>query len=186
MKNLSQHIYQTAQIATRSAALALGIIFSSVGTTAVAQNITAGVLQNMKIDHVMIGVDNFGVMIAWYREKLGFQEEKRWTVDGLNGIDLAYIVGPDGFRIEFIGGGKGPRTPVPASFPEHFTMRGLQHLSFRVADVDAAVAELRARGVAVFVEAEDYPVGAQRRVAFIKDPEGNVIEFAGPLLQRGQ
>lgn len=38
-----------------------------------------------------------------------------------------------------------------------------------------------ARGVSAFVPAESYPEGAERRVAFILDPEGNVIEFSHPL-----
>lgn len=46
------------------------------------------------------------------------------------------------------------------------------------------MAELTKRGVPAFVSATDYPKGAERRVAFVKDPEGNVIELAGPLAGR--
>lgn len=83
----------------------------------------------MSADHVMLGVDDMNAMIAWYRDKLGFQVERAWTVDGLPGIQLAYI-GGHGFRIELIAGGRGPRTSDPASFDQHFRMRGFQHLCF--------------------------------------------------------
>lgn len=171
-----------------TAAVTLGLVGAALNqppalaqSTASSNAQAASPLATMRVDHVMVGVDDFDGMIRWYVDKLGFLEEKRWTVEGLAGINLAYLIGPGDFRIEFIGGGKGPRTPVPATFPQHFTMRGFQHLCFWVDDVDAAMAELRRRGVPVFVPAEDYPVGAERRVAFIQDPEGNVIEFAGPL-----
>lgn len=119
-------------------------------------------------------------MIQWYKEKLGFREERRWTVDALPGMQLAYIE-LNGFRVEIIGGGGGHRPPVPSSFEQHLRMQGYQHLCFSTNDVDAVIAELNRRGVPTFVGAEDYPSGAERRVAFIQDNEGNVIEFAGSL-----
>lgn len=134
----------------------------------------------LRSDHVMLGVDDMEAIIAWYRDKLGFVIEKAWTVDGLPGIQLAYITGHN-YRIELISGGRGPRTPDPESFDKHFRMRGFQHLCFWADDVDAVMAELNKRGVATFFPATDFPKGAERRVAFVKDPEGNVIEFAGLL-----
>ncbi len=55
---------------------------------------------------------------------------------------------------------------------------GIDHLSFRVADVDAACASLKAQGIAVEREPQDYPWGA--RAACLRDPDGNCIW----LLQR--
>jgi catechol 2,3-dioxygenase-like lactoylglutathione lyase family enzyme len=136
----------------------------------------------MRADHVMLGADDMDRMTAWYRNALGFEVENAWTVEGLPGIRLAYLTG-HGFRLELIAGG-APRTPVPASFPEHFTMRGFQHLCFWVDDMDAAVAELERQGVPMFVPATDYPEGAERRVAFVKDLDGSVVELAGPLAGR--
>jgi catechol 2,3-dioxygenase-like lactoylglutathione lyase family enzyme len=137
-------------------------------------------LGSLRADHVFIGVFDFEGTIQWYKEKLGFREERRWTVDALPGMQLAYIE-LNGFRIEIIGSGGGQRAPVPSSFEQHLRMQGYQHLCFSTNDVDAVIAELNRRGVTTFVAAEDYPSGAERRVAFIQDNEGNVIEFAGPL-----
>ncbi len=50
-------------------------------------------------------------------------------------------------------------------------------INFRVRNLDAIVAELRAAGVAVDVDAEQYPNG---RFARLRDPEGNPIELCQP------
>lgn len=50
-------------------------------------------------------------------------------------------------------------------------------INFRVADLDAAVRELRASGLAVEVDPELYPNG---RFARLVDPEGNPVELWEP------
>ena len=47
-------------------------------------------------------------------------------------------------------------------------------LNFRVRDLDAMVAQLRAAGIAVAVDPADYPNG---RFAQLADPEGNAIQL---------
>lgn len=50
-------------------------------------------------------------------------------------------------------------------------------INFRVSDLDATVAELRAAGVAVEPHADEYPNG---RFAELEDPEGNRIQLWEP------
>lgn len=50
-------------------------------------------------------------------------------------------------------------------------------INFRVRDLDAMVAQLRAAGVAVDVHTEHYPDG---RFADLRDPEGNPIQLWQP------
>ena len=50
-------------------------------------------------------------------------------------------------------------------------------LNFRVPDLDAMVAQLRAAGVEVTPDPETYPNG---RFARLSDPEGNPIELWEP------
>jgi predicted enzyme related to lactoylglutathione lyase len=50
-------------------------------------------------------------------------------------------------------------------------------INFRVADLDAMVAQLRGAGVEVEVDPENYPIG---RFATLKDPEGNVVQLWQP------
>jgi predicted enzyme related to lactoylglutathione lyase len=55
-------------------------------------------------------------------------------------------------------------------------------INFRVRDLDAMVAQLRAAGVEVSVDAEVYPNG---RFARLRDPEGNGIELWEPVGKAG-
>jgi catechol 2,3-dioxygenase-like lactoylglutathione lyase family enzyme len=50
-------------------------------------------------------------------------------------------------------------------------------LGFKVADVDAAFAELIARGAAPEVAPTDRPWG--QRTAYLRDPDGHLVELAG-------
>ena len=50
-------------------------------------------------------------------------------------------------------------------------------INFRVRDLDKMVAQLRARDIAVEVDAQAYPNG---RLARLSDPEGNPIQLWQP------
>ncbi len=54
----------------------------------------------------------------------------------------------------------------------------LDHLAFRVDDVDQPVAELRSRGVEIVIDSFNE---GDSRLAFVKDPDGIWIELDGPV-----
>ncbi len=56
-----------------------------------------------------------------------------------------------------------------------------QHFAIRVADIDAAVAELRDRGIEV---TDPTPVASSRQ-SFLHDPSGNRIELHEPSVTTG-
>ncbi|MFG6403780.1 VOC family protein [Microbacterium sp. P04] len=60
---------------------------------------------------------------------------------------------------------------------EHFTGGRAWAVNFRVADLDAMVAQLREAGVLVVVDPAFYPNG---RFADLHDPEGNPIQLWQP------
>lgn len=137
-------------------------------------------LDSMQIDHVMISVPNYQETLQWYQEKFDATIEKEWTVDELPDLQLAYL-DVHGFRIEIVGTTQ-PRSGMPnfLDFGEALRTTGIGHFCFRVDDVDAAIAELNQKGVPAFVEAADYPnIGV--RVGFVKDNNGNIIEFSGSM-----
>ena len=140
-------------------------------------------------DHMSISVADFDGALAWYRDKLGFEIEVAWRVAALDGKRLAYLV-KNGTRIELVAADAGSAgLPPAATFAEHFGRTGFGHLCFVVDDVDAALAELEENGVPTFVRAETYALDGtpfERRVGFVQDPEGNVIEFAEPLRPVGE
>lgn len=134
----------------------------------------------MRIDHVMLCVPNFEETVQWYCQKLNAIVEKEWTVDQLPDLKLAYLQ-VCGFRIEIVGSSQSRQgMPNCETFAAALRTTGIGHICFWVDDVDAALAELNQCDVPTFVEAADYPnVGA--RVGFIKDNNGNIIEFTGSL-----
>lgn len=59
---------------------------------------------------------------------------------------------------------------------------GWQHLALAVADLDAAHAELAGKGIAFHVAPKDVPPhDPSARIAFFKDPDGNILELFQPL-----
>ncbi|WP_319419885.1 VOC family protein [Pleurocapsa sp. FMAR1] len=137
-------------------------------------------LNSMQIDHLMISVPNYQDTLQWYQSKLNATIEKEWTVDELPDLQLAYL-NVSGFRIEVVGTTQA-RLGMPNfnNFGEALRTTGIGHFCFRVDSVDDAIAELNKRGVPTFVEAADYPnIGV--RVGFVKDNNGNVIEFSGSM-----
>ena len=137
-------------------------------------------LNSMQIDHIMISVPNYQETLEWYQSKFNATIEKEWTVDELPDLQLAYL-DVSGFRIEVVGTTQA-RSGMPkmSDFGEALRTTGVGHFCFRVDSVDDAIAELNKRGVPTFVEAADYPnVGV--RVGFVKDNNGNIIEFSGAM-----
>ena len=98
-------------------------------------------------------------------------------------LGLPVVGGFPGHGIVFIGAGATAIELVPADPPpgeERAT--GWQHLALRVDDVDAAWAELTARGVLFHVPPENFPPEDPAvRIAFFRDPDGNEIELIQPL-----
>lgn len=142
----------------------------------------------MRFDHVSLNVRDFEATLAWYQAKLGFSVEVAWRVTALNGKRLAYLRLNDTVLelVEADIGGIG--LPEAMSFRDHFARTGYGHLCFRIEDADAILAGLAAEGVPTFVRAETYNLDGtpfRRRVGFVKDMEGNVLEFGEPLRRGG-
>ena len=137
-------------------------------------------LDSMQIDHIMISVPNYQETLQWYQDKFDATIEKEWTVEELPDLQLAYLNVP-GFRIEVVGTTQ-PRSGMPdmSDFGEVLRTSGIGHFCFRVDSVDDAISELNQKGVPTFIEAFDAPqVGV--RVGFVKDNNGNIIEFSGAM-----
>ncbi|MCU1571088.1 MAG: glyoxalase [Naasia sp.] len=102
--------------------------------------------------------------LRFYRDTLGLRAEEAMG----------------GFRLKFAGGGEVFVYPKENHEPATFTV-----LNFRVADVDAAVAELNARGVVTKIYADDEFRTDERGIArgdgygpdiaWFRDPAGNVL-----------
>ena len=100
-------------------------------------------------------------LAAWYDRALGISQ----VPETEGGDPWVADAGPVAF------------TPFPKDTDVFGDARYSFMLNFRVADLDAMVAHLRAMGVAVEVDPEAYSYG---RFAQLADPEGNPIQLWQP------
>ena len=118
-------------------------------------------------EHVGIRVSNRLQSLKFY-EKLGFIEE-RYFPEG----QASELVAADGVYINLIfNGAKRERNILmdePIKYP------GVTHPAFIVDDLDQLLNKLRQENIQV-TEGPIY-LGERRRVCFIRDPDGNVLEF---------
>ena len=97
----------------------------------------------------------------WYQEHLGvtmtpssYEELPWWQEAGPSGV-----------------------SPFPETTEYFGDSKQMWMVNFRVRDLDAMVAQLRAAGIAIEVDAQPYPNG---RFARLHDPEGNPVELWQP------
>ncbi len=116
-------------------------------------------MEPLAVHHVSVNVVDVAEAVAFYTGVLGGSERSDRPDFGFGGawIDMGAN------QVHLLQAGPPP-------------VLG-QHFAVKVADLDGAVAELRARGVEV---ADPTPVGAGRQT-FVSDPSGNTVElFEGP------
>jgi glyoxylase I family protein len=118
------------------------------------------VVQPLAVHHVSINVEDVDAALAFYVDVLGFVERSDRPDFGFGGAWLD--VG--GQQLHLI------EAKIPANLGQHFAVH--------VADLDATIAELRARAIEV---TDPTPVGTSRQ-AFLVDPAGNTVELIEPAL----
>jgi catechol 2,3-dioxygenase-like lactoylglutathione lyase family enzyme len=137
----------------------------------------------LRLTHVGICVSDLERSLRFYRDLLGFRFEHELSVEGEPSdtllrlrdvkLDATYLV-RDGVRIELLRFAS-PAAPPPRTRAMH--EHGLTHLSFRVADLDATLAALRAAGERVLDETVIRFPEFQSAACFIIDPDGQLIEL---------
>ena len=149
--------------------------------TQLPAHIISSPFASMKGHHVAMRVPDFAVAKRWFAEKLDFRVVHEWPYADQH---LAYVAPPtdDTFFVEILGDGD-PRPipkPVYSDLGDSLRLAGYHHFCLNVDDMDATIANLRRRGVTIVTEPFELPV-ISRRLAFIADPFGNLIELAQVL-----
>jgi catechol 2,3-dioxygenase-like lactoylglutathione lyase family enzyme len=129
----------------------------------------ANFVQISSFDHIGIRVTDRDIAKAFY-EKLGFVETDYFQADQANEMET-----DSGVRINLImNGAKRPQNKnilldEPIKYP------GITHLALVVDDLDQLQAWLRSNKIAI----TEGPVqlSPRRITLFIRDPDGNVLEF---------
>ena len=136
---------------------------------------------SMKGHHVAMRVPDFEAAKRWFVEKLDFRVIHEWPYADQH---LAYVAPPtdDTFFVEILGDGDPKPIPKPAysDLGDSLRLAGYHHFCLNVDDMDATIANLRRRGIAIVTEPFELPA-ISRRLAFIADPFGNLIEVAQVL-----
>jgi len=129
--------------------------------------------------HIGIRVPDYEAAKAWYTEKLDFRVLQEWPYGDLK---LAYLSPPndDDFHVELLAGPVPTPNPVLDDLAESLTRGGYQHVCVHVENVDAAREELLRRGVDMVGEPFEIEQ-ISRRLAFFRDPWGNMFELSETL-----
>jgi glyoxylase I family protein len=137
----------------------------------------------LRLTHVGICVSDLERSIRFYRDALGFRVEHELHVEGepsdtllrLRGVNLhAVYLQRDGVRIELLHFASPPAPPARTrAMHEH----GLTHLSFRVADLDATMAALRAAGERILEETIIRMPEFRAAACLVVDPDGQLVEL---------
>lgn len=120
------------------------------------------------MDHIAITVVDMARSVKFYRDVMGFAVMGR--VQPREGFTIVCVdIGNDAF-LELFHFASGSR---PLGNFENSDV-GLKHLAFKVDDVDSVVTKLKQHNVEFTVEPTNASGGI--RVAFFKDPDGNILE----------
>ena len=122
--------------------------------------------------HGGVSVPDLDAAIRWWRTVLGFELERRRTLEPSH-CEMAMVRNGD-LRIELFQAPDGGPPSEDRSQPDaDLQTWGNKHVSFAVADVPAFAATLKRRGADI-VWVKTFEFGAN---IFIRDNAGNLVEF---------
>lgn len=126
-----------------------------------------------KLDHIGIAVANLDESLKFYTDLLGMKLEGTETVEEQK-VRVAFLPLGD-TEIELLESTE-PDGPI-ARFIES-RGQGIQHLAFSVPDIEAALSELKAKGIRLIDESPRYGAGGAK-IAFLhpKATNGVLIEL---------
>jgi glyoxylase I family protein len=129
----------------------------------------------MHIDHVGLNVADLDAQVEWYKKVFGFKTARPFEVEpiGLRGI---FLLGEDGFAIELLQKQGSSRNFKASNVAEGALNQGFGHICYRVDDVAAMNQKLLAHGAVQIMPVQESPEPGVT-MAYVSDPEGNLIEI---------
>ncbi|MFG2936871.1 VOC family protein [Streptomyces sp. NPDC048282] len=133
-----------------------------------------------RLDHVGLNVRDLPAQLSWYQTVFGLETVFEFHLDGpgLTGVVLEH---PRGWRIELLarpGSTPGLRAPDPMTA---VLTEGYGHFAVTTPELDPVYSVLTAHGASEVLAPGPSPEPGVR-MAWVKDPEGNLIE----LIERGE
>jgi glyoxylase I family protein len=114
--------------------------------------------------HIQLQTPNFEAVKTFYMETMGFPIVHAWPEADIIFINLGTT------WLEVADRSQSTARTNPTG--------GFHHIALHVENVDEAVAELVAKGIAIHTQPKDFQ---DIRLAFVQDPDGNLVELVHPL-----
>jgi catechol 2,3-dioxygenase-like lactoylglutathione lyase family enzyme len=129
----------------------------------------------MSLDHVGLSVGDLDAMTAWWAAAL--QATVEYTVDRpAIAMSARVLLDEGGFRLELLHRAGSHRAHARWDIAESLLTHGYGHVALSVADVARSFSHLVQLGATPLME----PTAGSRpgmRIAFVADPEDNLIEL---------
>jgi lactoylglutathione lyase len=137
-----------------------------------------------RLDHVGLAVADLDAAAAWFCDVFGLTRELTLTVDALD-LGIEMLIHPTfGYRLELLHRPGSSADRKPATPGEAALREGYGHVAFDVADLDGAFDRAVARGARPVMAPGPSPEPGVR-MAFLADPEGNLVELLHRPLRPG-
>jgi lactoylglutathione lyase len=134
-----------------------------------------------RLDHVGLSVAGLEAAAGWFCDVFGLVPELSLRVDAID-LSIEMLIHPEfGYRLELLHRPGSDGQVKPADPAQAARREGYGHVAFDVADLDGAYDRAVARGARPVMPPCPAPEPGVR-MAFVADPEGNLIE----LLDRGR
>ncbi|WP_216910705.1 VOC family protein [Nocardia noduli] len=134
---------------------------------------------DLAVHHTSLSVADLDAQQAWYQQVLGLHQViEQYELDE-PAVRTVVLRSASGVCLELIERSGATRQRVFADPLDAAATLGFGHWALSVRDLDTAFAAItNAGGVAVWPPADAVQPGA--RFAYVKDPEGNLIELIQP------
>jgi glyoxylase I family protein len=132
---------------------------------------------SLSAHHVGLTVPNLERSLAWYGEALGFEPQLEFELP--NGVRGAMLRAPGGAGVELFELPEAEPGLSWADPPTAMLTGGFGHAGFETDDLDSAYARALEAGARAVWEPRQSPEPG-RRMAFVHDPDGNLLELIGP------
>jgi catechol 2,3-dioxygenase-like lactoylglutathione lyase family enzyme len=122
--------------------------------------------------HAGLPVTDLERAIGWYRDVLGLEHTVTARVP--DGVEIAFVVDPAGVGVELFA--LEPQHVPEWEGPIAALRQGHGHAAFTVADLEGVFARAVEAGGRPVWEPRPSPRAGQR-IAFVADPDGNLVEL---------
>ena len=133
----------------------------------------------MRIDHVRLLVNNFAGCFRFYRDVIGLSV--KWGNEADSYASFS-VPGEDAPNIALFSRQEMADVLGIGHLPAEAAAQDRSLLVIGVGDVDAEAARIQGMGVNILLGPQDFP-GWGMRSAYLRDPDGALIELTGALPQ---